>query len=172
MQNFLWVVLGGGLGAALRHGFSKTAYWLLGKGFPWGTLVANLVGCFLIGFLWATANRFSFPPNARLFIFTGTIGALTTFSTYGLESFMLLHEGRYAAGITNKAMFTIIGAMAELESSLISERAEAGMQAAQEEGTHVGRPPTPDDDPRDRAPGRRNRSVDPQDQEGLQGDPQ
>ena len=41
-----------------------------------------------------------------------------------------------------KAMFTIIGAMAELESSLISERVQAGMQAAQEEGTHVGRPPT------------------------------
>jgi len=109
MQNFLWVVLGGGLGAALRHGFSKTAYWLLGKGFPWGTLAANLVGCFLIGFLWATANRFSFPPNARLFIFTGTIGALTTFSTYGLESFMLLHEGRYAAGITNIAVHNLLG---------------------------------------------------------------
>jgi len=44
-----------------------------------------------------------------------------------------------------KAMFTIIGAMAELESSLISERVQAGMQAAKEEGTHVGRPPTPDE---------------------------
>ncbi len=109
MQNFLWVALGGGLGAALRHSFSKAAYWLLGEGFPWGTLVANLVGCFLIGFLWATAKRFSLPTNARLFIFTGTVGALTTFSTYGLESFMLLHEGRYAAGAINIAVHNLLG---------------------------------------------------------------
>ena len=44
-----------------------------------------------------------------------------------------------------KAMFTIIGAMAELESSPISERVQAGMQAAPDEGPHVGRPPTPDE---------------------------
>jgi CrcB protein len=109
MQNFLWVALGGGLGAALRHGLSKAAYLLLGEGFPWGTLVANLVGCFLIGFLWAMANRFSLPTNAHLFIFTGSIGALTTFSTYGLESFMLLREGRYAAGATNIAVHNLLG---------------------------------------------------------------
>lgn len=109
VQNFLWIVLGGGLGAAVRHGLSEAARWLLGEGFPWGTLLANLIGCFLIGLLWAVADRFSFPPNARLFIFTGTIGALTTFSTYGLESVMLLQEGRYAAGALNIVVHNLLG---------------------------------------------------------------
>lgn len=76
MQNFLWIVLGGGLGAALRHGLSQAAHWLLGGGFPWGTLLANLVGCFLIGLLWTVSDHAPLSPNARLFVFTGTIGAL------------------------------------------------------------------------------------------------
>lgn len=109
MQNLFWVVIGGGLGAALRHLISIAAYQIFGRGFPWGTLAANLIGCLLIGVLWRMSIRFPFPSGARLFLFTGTIGALTTFSTYGMESLMLLREGRVLLAALNIAVHNVVG---------------------------------------------------------------
>jgi len=72
------------------------------------------------------------------------IRALDEFNHLGIR-FVSVQDKIDTDSPMGKAMFTIIGAMAELESSLISERVQAGMQAAKEEGTHVGRPPTPDE---------------------------
>jgi DNA invertase Pin-like site-specific DNA recombinase len=72
------------------------------------------------------------------------IRALDEFNHLGIR-FVSVQDNIDTDSPMGKAMFTIIGAMAELESSLISERVQAGMQAAKEEGTHVGRPPTPDE---------------------------
>ena len=72
------------------------------------------------------------------------IRALDEFNHLGIR-FVSVQDNIDTDSPMGKAMFTIIGAIAELESSLISERVQAGMQAAKEEGTHVGRPPTPDE---------------------------
>ena len=78
---------GGGLGAASRYGISLMAARIGGTGFPWGTLAVNLSGCFLIGLLLALADRMRFlTPDMRLLIITGYLGALTTFSTFSLET--------------------------------------------------------------------------------------
>jgi CrcB protein len=90
----LAIALGAALGAWLRWGL---AVWLNGQfpALPPGTLVANLVGGYLIGLALALlAHEPHLPPEWRLFIVTGFLGALTTFSTFSAEVVGLLHQGR------------------------------------------------------------------------------
>ncbi|MFC1488783.1 fluoride efflux transporter CrcB [Thermodesulfobacteriota bacterium] len=85
--KILMVMFGGSLGSLCRYGFALMAARLIGTRFPWGTLMANLTGCFLIGVSFALVERTNLlSPTARLFFMTGFLGALTTFSTYALET--------------------------------------------------------------------------------------
>src|SRR5512136_3453 len=88
MTKIFLVMLGGSIGALSRYGVSLLALKLFGTRFPWGTLLVNLVGCFLIGVAYALAERGStwMNPSMRVFFVTGYLGALTTFSTYALET--------------------------------------------------------------------------------------
>jgi len=86
MWNVLLVMLGGSLGAVCRYGVSRVAAAWLGSGFPWGTLVVNLGGCLLIGLVFGMTDRGTTHPSERLFFVTGFLGALTTFSTFALET--------------------------------------------------------------------------------------
>ena len=74
---------GGSIGALSRYGVSLLAVSLFGSRFPWGTLIVNLAGCFLIGLSFALAERGStiMHPSMRLFFVTGYLGALTTFDS-------------------------------------------------------------------------------------------
>lgn len=109
----LMLIAGGGaLGALLRYGVSGVALRLLGAGFPWGTLCANLLGCFLIGLLWVLAERVAFHPHVNPFLFTGVLGAFTTFSTYSLESINLLQDGEVLRGVLNIAVSNGLGLVA------------------------------------------------------------
>lgn len=87
MLKILLVMAGGGLGSLSRYGVSLMAVWLFGSRFPFGTLIVNLAGCFLIGLSFALADQgFSIMnPSMRLFFMTGFLGGLTTFSTYALR---------------------------------------------------------------------------------------
>jgi CrcB protein len=106
----LMLIAGGGaLGALLRYGVSGAALRLLGADFPWGTLCANLTGCFLIGLLWVLAERVAFHPYVNPFVFTGLLGAFTTFSTYSLESIALLRDGEVWRGVLNIALSNGLG---------------------------------------------------------------
>jgi CrcB protein len=92
------VMAGGALGALSRYGFALGAAKLFGARFPWGTLLANLTGCLLIGLAFGLSQRAGLAsPSARLFFMTGYLGALTTFSTYALESVVFLQRGSYGA---------------------------------------------------------------------------
>lgn len=91
---WLAVAVGGSLGAVLRFAISRWAVGAFGTGFPWGTLIANAVGAFVIGFLFAWfSHRLLVSPALRALILTGLLGALTTFSTFSLETLELLHGG-------------------------------------------------------------------------------
>ncbi len=105
---------GGALGALLRYAVSGLALRLIGTGFPWGTLCANLLGCFLIGLLWVLADRAALSPEASLFLLTGLVGAFTTFSTYSLESINLLRDGEVLRGLLNIAVSNGLGLLAVL----------------------------------------------------------
>jgi len=101
-MNILFVLLGGSLGALCRYGVSTTAAKLYGDAFPWGTLCVNLVGCFLIGLAFALGvQRNVLSPSFRLFFVTGFLGALTTFSTYALESVNFTRDGLVVTTIWN-----------------------------------------------------------------------
>jgi CrcB protein len=99
--KYTLVLVGGGIGAAVRYGTSLLANRLFGTGFPAGTLIVNLSGCFLIGLSFALAEQKLISPNVRLFFATGFLGGLTTFSTYALESVNAARDGLHAVALTN-----------------------------------------------------------------------
>lgn len=103
------IALGGAFGALLRYGVSGLTHRLAGASFPWGTLAVNLLGCLLIGFLWAFSEKVQLSPGVRLLVFTGVLGAFTTFSTFGLESFNLFREGEVGRGIVNILASNVLG---------------------------------------------------------------
>jgi CrcB protein len=96
MYALFLVVLGGGIGAGLRHGVNVAAARWIGVEFPWGTLTVNVVGSFLIG---ALAAWFAFrgdnytTQSLRLFLTTGILGGFTTFSAFSLDFALLFERG-------------------------------------------------------------------------------
>jgi CrcB protein len=109
MRQLLLIGLGGALGALLRYGLTGLVHPGTGSSFPWGTLGANLTGCFVIGLLWVTAEEGLLPPWFHTFMFIGLLGAFTTFSTYGLETVHLLRGGEIGPAITNIALSSGLG---------------------------------------------------------------
>lgn len=102
--KWLLVVVGGGLGAASRYGVGLLTARLWGTSFPWGTLAVNLAGCFVIGLLFALADRSRLlTPDVRLLLITGYLGALTTFSSFSLET---VNAGR--AGLMMQSLANIL----------------------------------------------------------------
>ena len=95
-MQYLWVALGGGIGASLRHGLGQWSAGAFGDGFPVGTLVANVLGSLLMGLLagWLVGRE---AEAARLFLGVGLLGGFTTFSAFGLDSVRLLEAGRWGA---------------------------------------------------------------------------
>ncbi|HSA31905.1 MAG TPA: CrcB family protein, partial [Candidatus Omnitrophota bacterium] len=82
-MGLFFVGLGGALGALSRYGLSGWVLrWSSSEGFPYATLVVNLVGCLLIGIVWGLSERFTFHDHLGLFLLTGFLAAFTTFSTF------------------------------------------------------------------------------------------
>ena len=94
MTRFLLIGAGAALGANARFMVSVWAAGRFGVGFPFGTLIVNVTGSLLLGFLLElTTSRFISSPEMRLFLATGFLGSYTTFSTYTVESLMLMRTG-------------------------------------------------------------------------------
>lgn len=109
-SKWLLVMVGGSLGAASRYGIGLLTARLWGTNFPYGTLVVNLVGCFLIGLLFALADRSRLlTPDVRLLLITGYLGALTTFSSFSLETVNAGRAGLSLPSLTNILLNNIGG---------------------------------------------------------------
>lgn len=95
MNQLIAVALGGACGAVVRFLVSSGFYHWLGRGFPYGTLVVNVVGSFLIGLLTEALilQRVTITFDYRAAILVGFIGAFTTFSTFSLETLYLIEQG-------------------------------------------------------------------------------
>jgi CrcB protein len=96
--GFIIVFLGGGIGAALRHGVNLLSARLFGTSFPWHTLIENITGSVVMGLL---AGYFAFRTDSlsqdwRLFLTTGILGGYTTFSAFSLDAVLLYERGETA----------------------------------------------------------------------------
>ncbi len=94
----LAVALGGALGSVTRYLVGIGVGKLFGTDFPWGKLIINITGSFVIGlFAGLFATRWNLPQAARIFLIVGFCGGYTTFSTFSLDSFYLIERGEFAA---------------------------------------------------------------------------
>ena len=93
-MGFLIVFLGGGIGAASRHGINLLAARMLGTGFPYGTIFINVAGSLAMGVIAEFfALKGGLPQHWRLFLTTGILGGFTTFSAFSLEAALLYERG-------------------------------------------------------------------------------
>jgi CrcB protein len=96
-MGYLIVFLGGGLGAAFRHGVNLFAARFAGTGFPYGTLFINIAGSLAMGLIAEYfALKTGLPQRWRLFLTTGILGGFTTFSAFSLEAALLYEHGQIA----------------------------------------------------------------------------
>lgn len=94
MTRVLAIAAGGALGSVLRYWMSHAIHALLGRGFPYGTLAVNVVGCLLMGFLFVFfIDRLSDATVLRAGVLIGVLGGFTTFSAFSIETVNLLEEG-------------------------------------------------------------------------------
>ncbi len=123
-MSWLAVGLGAMLGAWLRWGLSAGLHSWQGS-LPLGTLLANLGGAYLVGIAVAFFQSHpALPPEWRLFIVTGFLGGLTTFSTFSAESMLLLQRGDYLWALLHTALH-VVGALALCIAGFASWRAIA-----------------------------------------------
>lgn len=98
IQYILAVAAGGALGAVVRYLVAIGAGRMFGTNFPWGTLIINVTGSFLIGAFTALfATRWNLPQAARIFLTVGVCGGYTTFSTFSLDAWYLIERGQTLA---------------------------------------------------------------------------
>jgi len=109
LQRIIYVGIGGGIGAVIRYLVAKQSANLFNSSIPLGTLIVNVVGGFLIGVISELSMSTDLiSPNLKLFLTTGIMGGLTTFSTFSYESISLLSDGRYLAGMANILLNVIL----------------------------------------------------------------
>ncbi len=110
MQTILLIAGAGALGALGRYGVSVLAVRWWGDSFPWGTLIVNVVGCFLLGFVtdWALSVP-ALSKHLKLAIGTGLLGSFTTFSTFGVETVSLIERGDWGAALANIGLNLVVG---------------------------------------------------------------
>ena len=122
-NNILLVGAGGLLGSVFRYFFmlGVSRLWPL-TNFPYGTLVVNVLGCFVIGFLGGLgASRQLFTESGRLFLFTGILGGFTTFSAFGLETFYLIRTSEWGLALGNVFLQLTLGILAVVLGHWLSE---------------------------------------------------
>lgn len=117
-MGYLVVFLGAGIGGALRHGVNLAASRLFGFGFPFGTLIVNVAGSFMMGVLAGYfAFRMGIPQHLRLFLTTGILGGFTTFSAFSLDAALLIERHAYwlsAAYVAGSVVASLLALFAGL----------------------------------------------------------
>ncbi len=114
MKSIIFIFVGGGLGATTRYLCSKYINETTGAIFPWGTFAVNIAGALAIGFISEIFRHSLISPEIRVFLITGYLGALTTFSTLSLESVSLMRTGEIKLFALNIIVTNIVGVAATI----------------------------------------------------------
>ena len=101
MINLMYVALGGAVGASLRYLISLFMIQVFGTGFPFGTLLVNVIGSFFMGIVYAFGEHMHENHILKAFIGVGMLGALTTFSTFSNETLLLFQRGEWLQAFLN-----------------------------------------------------------------------
>ncbi|HPN29471.1 MAG TPA: fluoride efflux transporter CrcB [bacterium] len=100
-MNYLFLAVGGAIGALLRYFTTEYISRSLNLAFPIGVLIVNLSGCLVIGFLYGLFSKIPISPEIKVFIFIGVLGSYTTFSTFALENLHLFQAGNIRIAMLN-----------------------------------------------------------------------
>lgn len=109
MFKLILIGFGGALGSILRYVVSGIDYKVSGGIFPVSTLVVNLSGSLVIGFLWGLFESVAISSQVRMFIFIGILGGFTTFSAFSLENFNLIRTGEHGIALVNIILSNVLG---------------------------------------------------------------
>ena len=103
VSETILIFIGAGIGGVFRFWVSTISYWLLGRQFPYGTLIVNVTGCFLMGLLFVLIlERFNgMGPSLRSLLLIGLLGGYTTFSSFSIETLNLFENGAIISGALN-----------------------------------------------------------------------
>lgn len=109
LERVLLIGLGGGLGSIARYLTAVAAARCLGLEFPWGTMIVNVVGSFLIGLVQEVAlDSLLVPENMRLFLVTGVMGGFTTYSAFSYETLRLVQMEAWGRAVLNVSVTTTV----------------------------------------------------------------
>ncbi len=118
LSIILYIAIGGSIGAIMRFVGSFYINKLLGAAFPYGTLGVNVIGSFVIGFLVLYFEQIV-SPNLKAMLITGMLGALTTFSTFSLETILMLQQGLYIKALLNIVFNVILALLATVAGMIL-----------------------------------------------------
>ena len=121
MDRLLWICLAGAAGTGARYLIAVWTAQRLGSAFPYGTLIVNLAGCFVIAALMHVALTLGWSPTVRAAITIGFIGGLTTYSSFNYETMRLFEEGAALTAAVN-VVGTLLGGFAAGWLGLIAAR--------------------------------------------------
>ena len=109
MRTILAVAAGGAFGALMRWWVAQGVYALLGRGFPFGTLVVNAAGSLAMGVVYVVFfERYEVPPEWRAALVVGFLGAFTTFSTFSMDTLALIQQGEHAKAGMNVVLSVVL----------------------------------------------------------------
>jgi CrcB protein len=121
MQTYVTVAIGGVLGCWLRLFVGTWIPNWTGRDFPYATLIINVLGSFLMGFLFiATVERFAVSPSVRVGILTGFLGGFTTFSAFSMEMLLLVQGGEPAKGAVYAVGSVVLGLAACFAGAILA----------------------------------------------------
>jgi CrcB protein len=100
-SQLILLAAGGSLGTVLRYLTYQFADKYLNQHLPWGTLLVNLIGSFIIGLVWGVMEKSALAPAWRFFLIIGVLGSFTTFSAFVYDSFYLFNQGQFKMLLIN-----------------------------------------------------------------------
>ncbi len=112
MKFILLVGAGGFIGSVARYLLSDAVQSRLLTSFPFGTMTVNLLGCFVIGIIYALSETANLAPEYRILIATGFCGGFTTFSSFSFESLTLLQDNQYLYAVLYAGFSLVLGLLA------------------------------------------------------------
>ena len=121
MQTYFAIAVGGTLGCWARYGMTNLMQAIYGREFPYATLSINVLGSFLMGFLFIeTLERLTISPHARIGILTGFLGGFTTFSTFAMEMLLMAEQGETIKSALYAALSLGLGFLAAFGGAYIA----------------------------------------------------